>query len=876
MTHQQEVSTDVSAEQQMMHLNSGSSFKGSFCCNHFGRNLPRTFSDGSHFPRAEIGQGYYMEEMIDETLDNNFESHVDHEDPDLTLAKSLWDRYGELEDLSDLQRVLLLVQEAVDLIPKGHPDRPTRLQWLAAVFGTRYSRLKHEVVDLTPGGHPDRPVRLQNLALSLTDRYERLGDVSDLEHSLLLNQEVVDLTPQRHPQRPGRLEALAGSFTDRYERLGDHALLLQQEAVDLTPEGHPGRAGCLENLAVSLLDQYGRLGNLIHLERALQLAQEVVNLTPEGDRARAGRLHNLAESLSEHSKILGDIDELQGALLLEQEVLDFTPEGHPNMSDRLHCLAVSFISRYEMLGDIFDIEQAFPILEEAVKLTPEGHPYKPMKLRNLGMSLVERYRELGDIDDLARGLACYAEASRDPSPMPAHSWNAALSWAVEAYNFRPSDCSPAYLAAFRHLPHLLWLGHSISVRHNTVQRLEVEDTISTATRTCIGLGSMTAAIEILEQGVATTFQQILQLKTDVDHLPLNVRLRSSDASRLFGRKESFKSKTPKECFEELLIWLWNNVVEPVYRALELHGIAEGRLWWLPTGAFTGLPLHACSPTEHFIHSYTSTLGALLEAYSRKSPSSSPKFGVVGVTHTGPGRAQYLYGVDKEFNRIKAIIKQPHLDCLLSECATVDAVKSLLQDCTWAHLACHGTQNLQEPTKSCLLLYGGDLELQTILRIPLPNAEFAFLAACQTAKGDETLVNESFNLGGGFLAAGFRSTVGTLWSMSDADGPVVAESFYSHLFRDGRQPQATDTAEALHHACCNDRCFCRWKSDLAEACWGIHDWFHKIRPEMSMRLGLATYAVLSCGSRASYAAVMARRWAFRNAGRKAERWVKLTD
>jgi CHAT domain-containing protein len=66
-------------------------------------------------------------------------------------------------------------------------------------------------------------------------------------------------------------------------------------------------------------------------------------------------------------------------------------------------------------------------------------------------------------------------------------------------------------------------------------------------------------------------------------------------------------------------------------------------------------------------------------------------------------------------------------------------------------------------------------------------------------GDGELVNESFHLGGGFIAAGFRGAIGTLWSMKDQDGPLVAKNVYSHLFRDGRQPQATDAAEALQLA-----------------------------------------------------------------------------
>jgi CHAT domain-containing protein len=188
----------------------------------------------------------------------------------------------------------------------------------------------------------------------------------------------------------------------------------------------------------------------------------------------------------------------------------------------------------------------------------------------------------------------------------------------------------------------------------------------------------------------------------------------------------------------------------------------------------------------------------LEGQRRKS-SPVKQLGVIGVTHTNPGRWNYLKGVGKEVKKIQSIVTSSPLECLEGERATPEAVKLQLQSCSWAHLACHGTQDLIEPTKSRLLLYGGDLELEAILRMALSNAEFVFLAACQTTMGDAKLVNESFHLGGGFIAAGFQSAVGTLWSMHDDDGEPVAASFYTHLFRDGRQPQASDTAEALQVA-----------------------------------------------------------------------------
>ncbi|KAJ7831162.1 CHAT domain-containing protein [Mycena leptocephala] len=231
-----------------------------------------------------------------------------------------------------------------------------------------------------------------------------------------------------------------------------------------------------------------------------------------------------------------------------------------------------------------------------------------------------------------------------------------------------------------------------------------------------------------------------------------------------------------------------------------NGIISGRLWWCPTGDFTTLPLHAADATDQFIHSYTSTLSSLLENSSRTLSTEWPSVGIVGVTHTGPGGAQTLPEVQQEITLINSIVKDNcKVQSLTGENATIDAVKTQLNDCCWFHLACHGTQNSIDPPKSCLHLYGGILELESILQMSLPNAEFVFLAACQTAKGDATLVNESFHLGGGFIAAGFQGAIATMWSMSDIDGPFIAKTVYGNLFRSGQRPRASDAARALQLA-----------------------------------------------------------------------------
>ncbi|KAJ6535401.1 hypothetical protein DFH09DRAFT_931756, partial [Mycena vulgaris] len=184
-----------------------------------------------------------------------------------------------------------------------------------------------------------------------------------------------------------------------------------------------------------------------------------------------------------------------------------------------------------------------------------------------------------------------------------------------------------------------------------------------------------------------------------------------------------------------------------------------------------------------IHSYAVTLGSLIDANAKKSQITAAKGDVFGVTYTGFGRAHYLNGMQEEIDRILPIIETPQVRCLAGEQATCDAAAQQVQERSWVHLACCGIQDLAKPTKSHLLLYGGNHGLETTLRMPPVNAGFAFLAACQTALGDKSLGNESFHRR--FIAAGFHSAISTLWSIDDQDGPFIAEIFYSHLSCDGR-------------------------------------------------------------------------------------------
>ncbi|KAJ7303737.1 CHAT domain-containing protein [Mycena albidolilacea] len=841
------------------------------------------------------------------------------------LAVSLRNKYRRLGDLKDLEVALEHNKEAVRLT-LDDPRRSNYLQDLAISLRDRYQRLGNlrdleaalehdkEAVRLTPEMHSQQPGRLQTLALLFRDRYQRLGNLQDLEIALEHGKEAVKLTPGDDLQRSDHLQDLAISLRDRYQRLGDlkdlqAALVHNKQAVNLTPQDDPQRPGCLQSLAISFRDRYWRLGDPRDLEAALEHYKQALELTPEDNPQRPVHLQNLAVLFQDQYQRLGDLEDLEAALEHDKEAVSLTPQDDPQRPHRLQNLAVSLRNRYQRLGDLKDLDVALEHNKEAVRLTPQDNPKRPGHLQNLAVLFRDRYQMLGDIKDLESVHRHYADSFTSTPAQPERSWSAALSWASFSQKFSPQYCIIGFSAAFNLLPEILWLGHSISVRHDAVHRLQVEDGTSTAANTCIALGNLTAAVQFLEQGMATVFQQMLQLRTDVDKLPENdakalqdlsaqiytgkiknlarvvndrntllrkirsqptlkyfllpkpypelchaaqagpiiicnshtdschtililnpeaepialkldvtldqlkaqqknlsrllgqcgIRARGTASSRLLGRQEDSSSKSKEEQFEDLLAWLWQYIVSPVYRILQSNGIQNGRIWWLPTGAFTSLPLHVCPQTDQFIHSYTTTLGSLIQGQTGKMSNGPMKLSVIGISNTDSKGGNYLAGVSQEVNNILSVVPNSLVECLKNEQATVDAVQKQLQNCSWIHLACHGKQDLLMPTKSRLLLYESQLELETILQMPLEYAQVVFLAACQTATGDSQLVNESFHLGGGFIAAGFQGAVGTMWSMKDDDGPVVAKEFYSYLFKDGPQPQATDAAEALHFA-----------------------------------------------------------------------------
>ncbi|KAJ6540119.1 CHAT domain-containing protein [Mycena vulgaris] len=874
---------------------------------------PRLIKNGStsmEFP--SLGNLDHEIQENQRALDKTPEDDPSYPERLTRLGVSLALRLDRVYDPECVQAAVNALQKARGLLAERHPLTVEILGSLGACYGWRFQRqgelqdLENSiekfqaVANILPEADPGLPNCLRHLSQSAMLRYGRLGELEDLELAINTSQKALDLVTKDNPVLPIVSFLIANALVLRYDRLGDledlHGGVEKfQTAIKAISDSNPSKPHYLHRLGQAYGVRHIRLGDMRDIDSSMQYFREALQLAPEGHPGVPAICNSLAESFALRYLRSNSLDDLSSGMEAANTSLKLMPPDYPHIARGHHRVSELCIMKYQRFGNLDDLKTALHNAEAAVQKMPQGDPYQVQCLHMLAEAFEIQYTISGSQDDLKAAFSHYSASFRLPSN------NQREHSSIELLK--------AYKSMFALLPETLWIGNSLSARQQEVTRFDLAQTTSDAVAACVKHENLALSIELLDQGLATSFQHMLQLRPDLGRLPeadatklheislqlyagtspqahqlaidrnkllaeirkrpdfenfllpksysvlrkaaengpliilnahknrcdciillnpasdplhvqlpdvtaaglehqkeilkgllsrCNVRSRDSDSTRLFAGREGSQSKSVHESFEEMLAWLWKNVVGLIYQALENNNLFDGRVWWCPTGAFTGLPLHAAAQSDQFISSYTATISALLEAQS--SPESEfPKLGLVGVTHSGGRWQAALPGVKKEIDVVSALAGSHLSKSLVGDQATVDAVTKQLQNCEWVHLACHGKQDLLDPPKSCLQLYGGTLELETIMRMPLSKAEFVFLAACQTAMGDAQLVNESFHLGGGFIAAGFRGSIGTLWSMRGSDGPAVAETVYKYLFRENTTPKVTDAAKALQLA-----------------------------------------------------------------------------
>jgi CHAT domain-containing protein len=257
----------------------------------------------------------------------------------------------------------------------------------------------------------------------------------------------------------------------------------------------------------------------------------------------------------------------------------------------------------------------------------------------------------------------------------------------------------------------------------------------------------------------------------------------------------------------VLCKLWECVVSPIVEALRHLAQPGSRIWWCPTAEFALLPLHAAGPyvkesynfSSFYVSSYTPTLAALIRARQQIAQDASTlQFVAIGQGNPDEGKAlpHVASEVDDVARRVTPILP---FTSLMDSDATVQRALDALNAHQWVHLACHGMPNREKPFESSFMMRDGPLTITDIIRPRLHTPEFTFLSACHTTVGYESSPDESIHLAAAMQFSGFRSVIGSMWSVDDEVVGQIVSTFYDNMVDGSGKLDCRRAAVALHKA-----------------------------------------------------------------------------
>jgi CHAT domain-containing protein len=133
-------------------------------------------------------------------------------------------------------------------------------------------------------------------------------------------------------------------------------------------------------------------------------------------------------------------------------------------------------------------------------------------------------------------------------------------------------------------------------------------------------------------------------------------------------------------------------------------------------------------------------------------ASDPKLGGLWSVHKELANVGSL-ATSKRFGRTVETV---------AKAATIELVTERFKSASFVHLACHGIQDEDNALESGFHLNDGRLTISKLMELELDRPWFAYLSACETAKGDEYQPDQVMHLAAAMLFAGFKNVVATMW------------------------------------------------------------------------------------------------------------------
>jgi hypothetical protein len=741
--------------------------------------------------------------------------------------------------MADLDRAAELADAALSATPEGHPKRTGMLGTLGVVLSQRFEQTgaladvdaaiaaDQAAIAAMPPSHP-RLGRVQaNLGVALTARFRRTAARPDLDGAVALLRDAA--TVDAPSERNGRLGSLCIALHSMFRLTGDPEVLDEgidtlRSVLDATPPGHPHWAMYSNTVGVLLRERHELTTSLADLDAAAAAARDAVDRTGAADPAYGGYLSNLGNvlitrhALTGDDEILDELAEVSGRAVTAQST-------SPSQRISAAWAAASAIAPVWP-------HKAQQLLEAGVRLLPLAAP------RHL-----DRYDQQHTLSRFA-GLSADAVALTigDTRISPAERATRALmlyeigrgvilgqALGIRGDLTELKTRAPGLAAEFAELRQR-WDAVATSEapgperhrRHSGWRRLsEHMDAILTRIRAIDGMSTFGShpspeeLIAVAERGPVIALNvsryrsdALVLTREGVTSVPLPNAGQDAVLAQVGALHDALRNGGPaaQPAILDCLEWLWDAVAEPVVQVFDHHGLP--RVWWIAGGLLGLLPVASAgryrgedtrSLLDCVVPSHTPTLRALRHARRPATPRTDHAL-IIAMTTT-PGASPLPQAAGEAATLQDCVADTTVLTS--SGTPTRQDVIAALPHCTIAHFACHGVVDVDDPSRTRLLLADHEthpLTVADLATIQFADARMAYLSACGTAANRNfALLDEAIHLTSAFTVTGFRTVVGTLWEINDRQAAQMAAAFYRAISRPDGSLDTEQSARALHRS-----------------------------------------------------------------------------
>lgn len=722
------------------------------------------------------------------------------------LGTALQIRCEATGDSADLREAIEVGAAAVEATDARDPALAVRLTNLGTAHVTRFGisgdpgdldaaiRALERAIDNTGEDDPALPGRLANLCVAARLRFEEGGTASDLDLAVTAGRGAVRPRRSDRVTPAGHLSNLGAALRARFRLYRDPAdaeesAAVFRQALDKSPADHPQRAVFLSNLGGVLYEYAGAGGPAAPADlatRAVSAFREAAELPTARTRVRVATAAAWGRVAAER----GDFDTAVQGLELAVGQLGLRAPRELGREDQERELA----EHTELASDAAACAIRLGDLRRAVTLLEQGRGVllgQALDARADLTALRRRDAGLADrFDEVCRGLdgatpgLDRAGAVRERREL-ADAFDCVLR-AIRALRGFETFLAPP---AFDELAPPPGAGPAILVNLSELG----SDALVVA-------GGRPSRVPLPLATPQAVRAQVSVLLTTLE------AIRDEDTADRGARRRE------EQRVLAVLGWLWDAVTGPVLRHLDVPVTADPgrrpRVWWIPTGLLSFLPLHAAQPMDadgraeeggaldRVVSSYSPTLRSLTFAGRPRQPGEDR---LLVVSASGvPGHGA-LPATRREAERLGRL--PVATTAMTQAAATRDRVLAALAHHSWAHFACHATTDTAYPSRSALVLGDHDdapLRVSDIVAARLDGAKVAYLSACSTAQGAALLPDEGIHITSAFHLAGYRHVVGTLWPVDDHPAGRITRDFYQEVGAGGGL-SAEAAAPALHGA-----------------------------------------------------------------------------